>query len=187
MSYINTETGKYNISEAEIRALYPNTLFGTPFKAPEPFAWVFPSPQPTYDSLHEYVAEIDPVLTSKGHYEQAWEIKPLSPEQIAINTDPAIKEAADAAIISAKVEELWQAADKYVTSYISGVAIGILTIGVIQQKSRAVAISDWSNLIWSEYYTRKAAITVDSELNLDFSSFGPIPFTIPELKEEVFA
>ena len=40
---------------------------------------------------------------------------------------------------------------------------------------------------WDEYYIRKAGITVDSNLNLDFSSFGPIPYTIPELSEEAMS
>lgn len=186
MSYINTETKKFNISEAEIRALFPYTMFGIPFVAPRPYAWVFPSPPPDFDQRTQYVREIDPVLTAKGHYEQTWEVVELSAEQIALNTDPEIEELANAVIIANKVEQLWMAADHYVTSYISGVAIGILTIGVIQRKLKCIAVSDWSNEIWSEYYTRKAAITVDSVLDLDFSSFGSIPFPIPELKMEVF-
>ena len=88
-------------------------------------------------------------------------------------------------IKAAKVEALWAAADRYVTSYISGVAIGILTIGVIQGKPKAMAVTGWSNAIWTEYYTRKAAVTVDSVDNLDFSSFGPMPYSVPELQAEI--
>ena len=70
------------------------------------------------------------------------------------------------------------------TGYISGVAIGILTVGVIQQKPKCLAVSTWSGQIWTEYYNRKAGITVDSVLDLDFSSFGPMPYTVPELQAE---
>jgi len=65
------------------------------------------------------------------------------------------------------------------------VAIGILTIGVMQQLPKAMAVSAWSASVWAEYYTRKALVTHDSVDNLDFSSFGPIPYSVPELQAEV--
>lgn len=89
------------------------------------------------------------------------------------------------AITAAKIEALWQAADRYTSSYISGVAIGILTIGVVQQLPKALAVSAWSAAVWAEYYSRKALVTHDSVDNLDFSSFGPIPYSVPELQAEV--
>jgi hypothetical protein len=89
-------------------------------------------------------------------------------------------------VIASKIEQLWSAADKYVNGYISGVAVGLLTIGVIQQKPKSLAITAWSQSVWNEYYIRKAAVTFDSVLDLDFSSFGPMPFTVPELQAEVF-
>lgn len=73
MPYINTTTNQHPISEQDIRNLNPNTSFSTPFVAPEPYAWVFPSPQPTVTNL-QMVREIAPVLTSKGHYEQRFEV-----------------------------------------------------------------------------------------------------------------
>ncbi|EER61568.1 hypothetical protein AcdelDRAFT_0903 [Acidovorax delafieldii 2AN] len=88
------------------------------------------------------------------------------------------------AIVSAKIEALWQAADKYTSSYISGVAIGILTIGVMQKKPKALAVSAWSSSVWTEYYVRKALVTSNSADNHDFSSFGPIPYSVPELQAE---
>jgi hypothetical protein len=96
-------------------------------------------------------------------------------------------DARDAATIAGKIEQLWSAADKYVNGYISGVAIGILTIGVIQSKPKCLAVTGWSQSIWTEYYVRKAGITLTSELDLDFTSFGAIPHSVPELQEEVFA
>ncbi len=63
----------------------------------------------------------------------------LPQEQIDANI--AAQAAADQATINAKVEALWTAADKYTSGYISGVAIAILDIGVLQQKPKALAVS----------------------------------------------
>lgn len=87
--------------------------------------------------------------------------------------------------MSFKVKSLWESADKYVAEYISGVAIGILTIGVVKKMPKALNVLSWSKAIWSEYYIRKAQITPTSTLDLDFSSFGPIPHTVPELQQEI--
>ncbi len=88
-------------------------------------------------------------------------------------------------VISSKIEALWKAADSYVSSYISGVAIGLLTIGLIQQLPKALAVTAWSSGIWAEYYQRKALVTYNSEDNLDFSSFGGMPHSVPELQAEL--
>lgn len=114
-----------------------------------------------------------------AHYPEAV----LLPE-IPIILDPELQAIQAAQTVATKIEHLWAAADAYVTGYISGVAIGILTIGVIQQKPKCLAVSTWSGQIWAEYYNRKAGITVDSVLDLDFSSFGPMPYTVPELQAE---
>lgn len=99
-----------------------------------------------------------------------------------------IPEPADVvSTIQSKIEALWQAADAYVSSYISGVAIGLLTIGVIKQTPKALAITAWSNSIWTAYYDRKAAVTEDTDPDLDFLSFGDIPHSVPELQAEVLA
>lgn len=183
MPYFNTLTQQYPVSEAQIRSEYPSTSFPTPFVPPTEYVWVFPSSPPVFDALRQSLREAAPLLKG-GNYEQAWEVIELDAESIAANL--ARKAEEDAQTVADKIEQLWQAADRYVTGYISGVAIGILTIGVMQGKPKAQAITDWSNRIWTEYYRRKAEITVDSVLDLDFSSFGPIPHTIPELQAEVF-
>lgn len=93
--------------------------------------------------------------------------------------------ATETQILNNKIEALWAAADKYTSGYISGVAIGILTIGVLQQKPKALAVSAWSSQVWAEYYERKALVTITSVDDLDFSVFGPIPHSVPELQSEV--
>lgn len=86
--YINTTTNEYPLSEASIKALYPNTSFPNPFKAPEEFSWVFPSP-PTYNTDTERCVETAPALTSKGHWEQQWLIISLTEEEIAAKVEAA--------------------------------------------------------------------------------------------------
>lgn len=88
-------------------------------------------------------------------------------------------------IVAQKIEALWQSADKYTSGFISGVAIGLLAIGVMQQKPKSMAISEWSSRIWSEYYARKSMVTVDGIDNHDFSMFGPMPYTVPEMQAEL--
>ena len=75
-SYINVETKK-TITESEIRAENPNVSYPQPFPIPEGYAVLFDAPQPTYDKYSETVQQGEPVLTSKGHWEQTWLIIPL--------------------------------------------------------------------------------------------------------------
>lgn len=85
MNYINTTTGEYPVSEAQIRLAYPNTSFPVPFQAPEEYSFVFPSPKPLHDSNLQYCTESAPVLSSKGHYEQSWLIHSLEQDVIEAN------------------------------------------------------------------------------------------------------
>lgn len=41
--------------------------------------------EPEHNKLTHYIREVPPVLTERGHYEQQWEIIPLSAEQIENN------------------------------------------------------------------------------------------------------
>ena len=141
---------------------------------------IFPVVQttpPAIDALTQRIEAAAPVL-SEGVWIQQWTVRAATEaEQADYLVQQAIKKAG-------KIEQLWQAADAYVTGCISGVAIGILTIGVMQQKPKCLAVSAWSGQIWTEYYIRKSTITADSVLDLDFSSFGPMPYTVPELQAE---
>lgn len=84
------------------------------------------------------------------------------------------------------LQALWQACDAYQTQFISSVAIGLLTIGVIQSKPKSMAVLAWTQALWAEYYSRKPLITYDSPASMyDFSSVGPMPYSVPELQVEV--
>jgi hypothetical protein len=72
--YINTITNQYPVSEADIKAQYPNTSFTVPFVPPDGYSWVFPTPQPSFNSIIEQVVETSPEFTAKGHWEQRWQV-----------------------------------------------------------------------------------------------------------------
>jgi len=80
---------------------------------------------------------------------------------------------------------LWKAADDYINAEINGVGLSILASGVTNQKPKAIAVAQWCDSVWAEYYVRAAKITAESEVNTDFSMFGSKPFTVLELREEV--
>lgn len=80
---------------------------------------------------------------------------------------------------------LWKSADAYINAEINGVGLSILAAGVGQQKPRSLAVAQWCDSIWTEYYIRKSKITPDAEVNTDFSKFGAKPYTVLELREEV--
>ena len=98
---------------------------------------------------------------------------------------PVLPAPDPADVIADKTEMLWQAADRYTAAHISGVAIGILTIGVMLGKPKCQAVAAWSGGVWADYYQRKELVTVDSTDDHDFSGFGPIPFSVPQLQAEV--
>jgi hypothetical protein len=72
--YINTITNQYPVSEADIKAQYPNTSFPQPFTPPDGYSWVFPALQPYFDPIIEQVVETSPEFTAKGHWEQRWQV-----------------------------------------------------------------------------------------------------------------
>lgn len=76
--YLNT-TSLQRTSESEIRSAFPNTSFPQPFQPPEGYAVLFATPQPTFDPITQAVREAAPVLTDKGHWEQAWDVVELDP------------------------------------------------------------------------------------------------------------
>jgi len=83
------------------------------------------------------------------------------------------------------VAPLWQAATDWQERYISGLAGGLLVIGVMQQKPISLAIMQWSGDLWSEYYRRKAVIMAGGNADYDFSTCGEMPYSVPELRAEL--
>jgi hypothetical protein len=74
MSYINTETNQYPITEKQIKIVFfPNTSFSDPFRPPKNFEPVMLSPQPEYDSVIQRVVEITPISVN-NKYMQQWQV-----------------------------------------------------------------------------------------------------------------
>jgi len=53
-----------------------------------------------------------------------------------------------------------------------------------EQLPLAKSLGDWKESLWADYYTRKAAITVDSILDSDFSNHNPVPTDFQGLRSE---
>lgn len=90
MFYINTITGEYPVSEAAIRAEYPNTSFAANFVPPQPYAAVQEALLPEYARLREYLKEGIPVKVDETWYRD-WQVLPLDPEVIAANEARALE------------------------------------------------------------------------------------------------
>lgn len=91
------------------------------------------------------------------------------------------------AIITAHhIDLMWQAAHKYETDKLQGSAVGLVTIGIMMQKPKCTAVQNWVKSIWQLYYSRKASVSaVYQEALNDFSSCGPMPYSISELMIEL--
>ena len=137
-----------------------------------PFVEVSP---PSFDPMTHGVREVEFLVEAEAVTQQ-FEVFELSDESAKENLRRAVGE---------KMQNLWQAADLYTSSFISGVAIGLLTMGVLQGKPKALAVQAWSGSVWDEYYRRKADLTAYSVLDTDFSGCGPMPHSVPELRAEL--
>ena len=90
-------------------------------------------------------------------------------------------------LISKNQQILWGAATQYEQSKIYGSITATIALGVMKNKPKCIAVSDWINSIWKLYYERKALIT-DSQIDkslLDFSVCGDLPYSIQEITEEI--
>jgi len=178
MKYINTESLLVH-SEQEIRSLYPNTSFGVPFIAPKVYSVVFSTPKPTYDPITQSIQESTPTLTQKGHWEESWVIQELPLDVIEIRTQEALLASQKAE--ADRIASLWSSAHDYEFQQVSGSAIGLLAIGVMQGLPKCLAVQSWIKSIWTLYYTRKAMGSTD----VDFTSVGDCPHSVPELMQEL--
>lgn len=127
---------------------------------------------PAYDELVPQPDIIIPAWTEEFEAEYTIEIVDITDEMNAKD-------------LQRKYDYLWKAANDYQSGQISGAAIGLLTIGVLAQKPKCTAVQAWIKSVWVEYYTRKAGVNLQNNVNLDFSVCGNIPYTVPELMEEV--
>ena len=86
------------------------------------------------------------------------------------------------------IDALWNAANAYNRIGISESGVGLLAIGVTKALPKSLAVQAWVKSIWNLYYTRKAALTDTAQITaaqLDFSSCGAMPYSVPELMTEI--
>lgn len=182
MQLINTTTNEV-VTVEEFKNAHPNVSFpiviDTETYGFYGYAPVFDVPTPVYDKYTQKVSIGTPKLTDKGIYEQTWDVMPLEGEELA--NAGLLKTQEEEQANKTRISQLWQAATDYEQKYISGSAISLVTLGVINNKPKAKAVQEWINLIWQVYYTRKAELANN---DLDFSSVGPCPHSIPELMSE---
>ena len=82
MQYINTDTGDYPVTLADIKAAHPLTLFPSDFDgAFGNYAPVQPVAVPAHDAATHKAVELPPVLVG-GEWRQAWAVDPLSQQEI---------------------------------------------------------------------------------------------------------
>ena len=145
-------------------ALTPDeaTLFHVvPFETSDP---------PECDQYHRAV-ELAPAVID-GRVVQIWDIVAIPTEELA---------ATAARIEAARIAALWQAAHDYEYAEISGSAVGLLAMGVMQELPKCIAVQNWIKSIWTLYYTRKAGTSAET----DYSSCGACPYSVPELMTEL--
>lgn len=81
MSYIDTETGRYGITEQEIRDAHPLTIFPMPFDPPTRFAWVHQMAPPVHDSDTHRIELGEPAMVG-DRWQQPWQVIALTAEEI---------------------------------------------------------------------------------------------------------
>jgi len=77
--YINTETGQYPLSVAQIQELHPLTMMAHHLEC---YAPVEPADTPAHDADTHKPVEIEPVEI-EGVWRQQWSVVPLSEEELA--------------------------------------------------------------------------------------------------------
>lgn len=105
-----------------------------------------------------------------------------------VNTDRSFSPPLESTVpVEETYQKLWQAAHDYEYLQISGSAVGLLTLGVLQGKPKCTAVQNWIKDIWTLYYTRKATVTPTppDATFFDFSSVGECPHSVPELMIEL--
>ena len=93
--YIELATGRYPVSENDIRAEHPNISFPRVFQGHQGFAWVFPTPKPEFDPITKVCTEVAP-SHQNGMYFQSWSVSNIY----------GTTEEAEAASIAAATEKI---------------------------------------------------------------------------------
>lgn len=178
--YIKLSDNSYPHTEASIKAENPQTSYPATFPCPDGYAVVFPVPQPVFDQYTQRCSEAAPSLSVKGTWEQSWVVIDLTGDELTAGLARKAEDEAKAEF--ARIESLWNAAHALEYANINGSAVALVTMGIMQSLPKCLAVQAWITSIWTLYYTRKATGSTD----VDYSSCGAMPYSIPELMAELW-
>lgn len=82
IGYVNTATAQA-MTEAGIRAAFPNTSFPRPLPPPEGFAYLYAGSYPVADPATQTVSAAAPALAADGKWRQQWAVRQLTAEEQA--------------------------------------------------------------------------------------------------------
>ena len=150
-----------------------------------------------FNIITEKLVDLPPVKNANGQWEIPTTVETLDPGTICNNArrnlfaiTPEITEVLEQSGLSInlaaelevkRVKFLWEEASGFEAKYLTATVVGLVTRGVIQGKPKCVAVQAWVDALWTEYYSR----TASGSENLDFSSMGAPPYTVPELVAEL--
>lgn len=79
--------------------------------------------------------------------------------------------------------DLLNAAKSYVSEHgeVYPPAVAKVAIEANSGNQKALAMIQWTDTVFADYYMRKAVINADGDFSLDFSNHGEIPYKISEL------
>jgi len=122
-------------------------------------------------------APLDPAIVANNCH---W-ITKLTPEITAILQAAGFYDRIAVEVETRRIQALWTYASQFESNAITATVAGLVTRGVIQNKPKALAVQAWVDAIWAEYYARKAS----GSDNIDFTTVGTCPHTVPELVAEL--
>jgi hypothetical protein len=174
MPYINTKTKKYPLSFLDIQQENPMTSFDAT-SIPAAYAWVFPTPTPTYDSLLQYVVEGTPKKTTDKTYEQTWQVVDKYTTQEEIDAAIAANEKSKLDAMVREVTQMVQnklddfAKSRNYDSILSAATYATSAIPKFQQEGQdAVNVRDttWASLykIMTDVMTGKRAVPTIADI-----------------------
>ncbi len=172
---IDGAVAAYPYALSQLRVEYPDTSFPQPYELADLTVFgvheVVEIDAPAFDPETQRIEELTPALVNDT-WTQQWAVIDLDAEVIAANA--TTKEVG-------RIAALWQAAHRYEFEQISGSAVGLLAIGVMQGAPKCVAVQNWIKGIWALYYERK----VNGDASTDYSICGTCPHSVPELMQEL--
>ena len=82
MNYINTDTLEYPVTQAEIRARFPNITFPEAFVAPAPYAPVYAANPPSFDPASQTLVPNNQPTLVGDQWLLGWTVMDLAQEEI---------------------------------------------------------------------------------------------------------